>query len=416
MKKALLYLGLVGLATTAAGRDYKVPAWEPGEMELHVICTGRGEANFMIMPDGTSMLIDAGDWNDLLDEMAPAMPDERYRAGEYIKRYIQAVNPHGNDVDYLMVSHFHNDHTGDTQVRGLPRTKDCNPNYIIAGITEVGQEVKFKKEFDRGYPDYNYPIKIEDPDVDNLRAFLENQARDNGLVQEMFIVGALNQIKQNYSPEQYDGLFSIRNLAASGEVWTGKENETVRGYDLNEKNKTGHQNENTNSLAIRVDYGPFGMFLGGDLTGSLLDANGEWYNLENMAGRVCGPVDVTKLNHHGYRGSTSEPYVKSLDARTYLIPAWDYWHIQPTVMSNIENGGRFNGSEPIVFSTHVFYNHKKEFGDNSWFKMIAPEYGHIVVKVDKGGKTYSVYIVDATDEEMNVLAKYGPYKSGEHKK
>ena len=36
--------------------------WKPGEMEIHHIYTGRGESNFMIFPDGTTMLVDAGDW------------------------------------------------------------------------------------------------------------------------------------------------------------------------------------------------------------------------------------------------------------------------------------------------------------------------------------------------------------------
>ena len=37
------------------------PAWEEGEMDIHHINTGRGEAVFCIFPDGTTMLIDAGD-------------------------------------------------------------------------------------------------------------------------------------------------------------------------------------------------------------------------------------------------------------------------------------------------------------------------------------------------------------------
>ena len=412
MKKELLSACLMLASATVSAEVSPLPAWQEGEMEYHVICTGRGESLFLIMPDGTSMLIDAGDWNDAWDELAPAMPDERYRAGEYIRRYIRKVNPNDDEVDYLMVSHFHNDHTGDTTVRGLPRTKGKEKDYVLCGIMEVGQEVKFAKEFDRGYPSYSYPIPINDPDVDNLRAFLADQAKSNGLVQEEFKVGELNQIHMTKQPDKYPD-FSIRNLAANGEIWQGEGKGTLKGYDLNKKNKTGGQNENTKSLAVRIDYGPFSLYTGGDLTGSVLNEKDEWINLENMTGRVCGPVDVAKLNHHGYRGSTSAEYVKSLDAKNYLIPAWDYWHIQPSVMTNIYEGGQFEG-HPMVYSTHVFYNHRKEFGKEPWFRVVNPEFGHIVVKVDKGGETYRIFVVDATDEEMNVICEAGPFKSGKH--
>ena len=40
------------------GRPYA--GWGTGEMDIHVIYTGRGESLFHIFPDGTSMLIDAG--------------------------------------------------------------------------------------------------------------------------------------------------------------------------------------------------------------------------------------------------------------------------------------------------------------------------------------------------------------------
>ena len=61
--KSMLAVVLIAAGCTGvqdkAGETYK--GWNPGEMEIHHIHTGMGEANLIIMPDGTSMQIDAGD-------------------------------------------------------------------------------------------------------------------------------------------------------------------------------------------------------------------------------------------------------------------------------------------------------------------------------------------------------------------
>ena len=38
-----------------------LPAWTPGTLDIHQIVTGRGNAAFMMFPDGTTLLLDAGD-------------------------------------------------------------------------------------------------------------------------------------------------------------------------------------------------------------------------------------------------------------------------------------------------------------------------------------------------------------------
>ena len=36
--------------------------WRPGELDIHFIQTGCGEQSFFIFPDGTTMLVDCGDF------------------------------------------------------------------------------------------------------------------------------------------------------------------------------------------------------------------------------------------------------------------------------------------------------------------------------------------------------------------
>ena len=84
--------------------------WQDGQMEIHHIYTGRGESSFIIMPDATTMLIDVGDHDPTVEQyalMTEALPDRQRRAGEYVARYVERVNPEGKSVDYLMLSHFH---------------------------------------------------------------------------------------------------------------------------------------------------------------------------------------------------------------------------------------------------------------------------------------------------------------------
>src|SRR5512139_3295356 len=37
------------------------PAWQPGYLDLHHINTGRGNSAFYVLPDGTTILFDAGE-------------------------------------------------------------------------------------------------------------------------------------------------------------------------------------------------------------------------------------------------------------------------------------------------------------------------------------------------------------------
>ena len=387
------------------------PAWEEGEMEIHHIYTGRGEANFMIFPDGTTMLIDVGDWDPKdYSKMCELLPDSSKRAGEWVARYVEQVNPHRDVVDYLMVSHFHNDHTGDS-TNPVRRTEGRDPDYVLTGIAEAGETLRFGKVFDRGFPDYDYPLPIVDPDVVNYRAFLKWQADQFGLRQESFEVGACDQIALVNKPEAYHRLFSIRNLAANGEVYTGQTGRNIRYYDLNPRNCSDYQNENTKSLAICISYGPFRYYTGGDISGSLSDSIGNVVNLEEKVAEICGPVDVCKSNHHAYKDAMTEGFVRQIRARHYVIPTWDYEHTQPEVIRRMVSGELYAG-ERIVFSTYIPEALRKIYVNEDWMRSVCPENGHVVVKVYDKGRKYKIYVLSIADEKRQVKSVYGPYESG----
>lgn len=387
------------------GKPYR--GWQKGEMDIHHIYTGHGEANFFIFPDATSMLVDAGDHDPAYEDfpyMTKSMPGKSRRSGEWIARYIQRVNPHQEKVDYMMSSHFHDDHFGSIKSNGK-MTSGRNPDYKLVGLAQVGEWITFGTAFDRGYPHYNYPVLINDAHTDNYRAFIKHHVDNHGMKQEEFKVGALNQIGLKYNPKNYAKDFSIRNLAANGEIWNRADETTTRYYDLHPDNKGNRQNENTKSLAIRIDFGPFSYYTGGDLTGSVKDANGNSINLEAKVGEACGNIDVCKSNHHSYLDSMHEGFLEAVRAKHYIGCTWDLQHTQPKIFQRM-----LSKSDCLIFHQYLWPEVMTKHQGEDWTKKVI-EQGHIVVKAYDRGKKYKVYILSAEDEQMIVKAIYGPYDS-----
>lgn len=88
----------------------EMPAWQKGWMDIHHIATGKGENCFFVFPDGTTMLVDAGDETNGRF-LCPAYPDASRTPGQWVAAYIghfAAGTPgHGKDVDYFQLTHFH---------------------------------------------------------------------------------------------------------------------------------------------------------------------------------------------------------------------------------------------------------------------------------------------------------------------
>ena len=405
-------LMLSGVAHSQTGDTYK--GWKKGELDIHFIYTGRGEAMLYIFPDGTSMLVDAGDHQASVP-MTDPKPDLSRRGGEWVARYIERVNPNGNKVDYFMLSHLHNDHSGSASLN-VPITEGRTPNYKLVGIADVGESITFGNFIDRGYPDYNYPTPINDAHIENYRNFVSWQKQKYGAKQEAFTVGAENQIKLLKRPAKYAENFSIRNIAANGEIWNGTEDgSTTRYYDLNADNTRNSGNENTKSIAFRVDYGPFSHFAGGDLTHGVKDADGNTINLEAKAGEACGEVDVCKCNHHAYIDSMHPDFLKHINAQVYINPVWDQYHTQSEIINRIlsqeQLSGRSNAHPTMFLTQYIVESARKQYAEEEWMQRVGPHNGHIVVKVYDKGRKYKIYRLSADDEQMKIQAIYGPFKS-----
>lgn len=72
--------------------------------------------------------------------------------------------------------------------------------------------------------------------------------------------------------------------------------------------QNAYQYENAASIVLKVEYGDFDMWLGGDLTGGGLST----YDMESKVAPVCGDVDVLLLDHHGSNTSTNTALMAAL--------------------------------------------------------------------------------------------------------
>ena len=255
--------------------------WKEGELDLHFIHTGITENCFHIYPDGTTTLLDCGDhnwknfgktsWNPTKKDEAACQPkpDDSRRCGEWVARYIKRLLPNLETIDYAIASHFHTDHTGGSGAGLRRKGLAGDADYMISGISHVGEYYRFGVAFDRGYPTYDRPTTWSPKERENLIKFWDYAEKTQGLKREEFIVGALDQIKLTKAPEKYN--FHIRNLARNGVVWGGPNGETIDFFERYPRNKEENQNENTRSLANLIQYGAFRFYTGGDLCGVLRD-------------------------------------------------------------------------------------------------------------------------------------------------
>jgi beta-lactamase superfamily II metal-dependent hydrolase len=378
-------------------------AWKPGTLEIHHISTGRGNSTLFILPDATTILVDAGAANGGADT-APH-PDGSRSPGDWIARYIKRHLPIGvAALDYVLITHFHSDHYGQVMPDSpLDRTR----SYQLTGVTEVAEAIPIHTLLDRGWPDYSYPTPLQDETVANYRLFVKAQM-GRGMSIEQFRPGSSTQIKLRNDAARYPG-FMVRNIAGNGEMWTGRGIQTRRLFPkIAILASADLPTENMCSLAIRIQYGKFRYFTGGDLPGGTDPGFPAWNNLENQIAPVVGPVDVHVVNQHGSMGEESEAFLRELKSRVLIVPSWAPSHPAPDVLKRMINS-RLPPSPRYIFATDLRESARTVIGQRA--TQLSGPPGHIVVRVQPDGQ-YQVFVLENHDEGDSVVASIGPLTSG----
>ena len=184
---------------------------------------------------------------------------------------------------FTFLSHFHDDHQG--------------------GLDEVLNALPFTNAYDRG--DVNRPTGTG----------VTNYLNAAGARRTPITVGAVYQL---------GGGATLQCLCANG---------TVTGGAFVDPTASA-QEENSRSIALKLVYGQFSMWLGGDLTGG----GNSTADVEDPATLACGDVDVYKLNHHGSNTSTSVDLVTRLQPELAVVSCGtgnSFGHPATTIVNRI---------------------------------------------------------------------------------
>jgi len=360
-----------------------LPRWTAGTLDIHQITTGRGNAAFTRFPDGTTMLVDAGDGGETPN--AEPRPDNSKSPGKWIASYIRQMMAGSEpSLDYAVVTHIHPDH--------------------MRGLRDVSDEIPIRRLIDRGWPDYPYLTPPDDDLFKGYRTLTSNLGAAKMMRAEAGNASQIVPVRDKTAA----GSFIVRVIAVNDRVWTGRGSETKTRFPPMSTITVPEDrpNENMCSVALRISYGPFDFFTGGDMPGYPVPGAPAWHDVETDVARAIGPTDVHVVNHHGSIEEENLFWLATLRSRVMIVPAWQATHPSPDVLKRMLSK-RVYPQPRDIFITVFRDATKAAIGARA--AQVASDHGHVVVRVEPGGKRYWVIVLDDTTETRLVRSVHGPY-------
>ncbi|GHT09882.1 hypothetical protein FACS1894170_01170 [Planctomycetales bacterium] len=375
-------LGASVALTFAEDGNKPLADWQEGWLDIHHIATGMGNAAYIICPDGTTMLIDAGELDRSGISRMPPVPNDSKTAGQWIADYIRRFSKSFQQapmLDYVLLTHFHNDHIGSKR----PGTPQAN-GYALSGISMVAEHVGIKKIVDRGYPNYEFPSRAavvgsNSSYFNEYLNFVEYQRQARKTTVECFVPGSNAQFVLNNNPSKH--AFNVQNIHVNGKIWTGEGTNTETIFTEADK-----PDENRCSTSLKLTYGGFKYYSGGDTPG----APGR--DVETSISERVGQVDAMIMNHHAQTDTTNVHFLGKLRPQVMVIPTWDLWHPHPVTMSRMVDKTIYPDDRQI-FTTGMYQGIRDNLGEA--VKNINSFWGHVVIRAYEDGKTFQVFVLDA---------------------
>ena len=365
-----------------------LPAWSEGHLDIHTISTGRGECVFFILPDGTSIVVDAGEFGREGKKYTNVAqrPNAETRPTKAFGDYIRHFNP-TDAIDYFNLSHFHMDHMGNAEPE---YERSAEGDYLLTGVMALHHQVPFREVIDRAYGAYD-SLEVKAMSVKVLaeyKKFLEYHTANGTIKASRFELGAVNQFALKHNAEAYPN-FSIENICSNGYVWNNGQ-----AVDVYEGIRDAIR-ENAASCGFVIRYGAFDFLTAGDV--------GDYHYLELRVAEAVGQVDAAKAHHHLSPHSMCQPSVEVLRPQVMVATSFYNRDIQPdkSKFDYIANVGC------ALYCTSV--GEDELAADPAAYASCAAVSGHNVIRVAPGGNQFMVYTLDDTSSDYRVTKIDGPF-------
>ena len=369
-----------------------LPAWSEGYLDIHSINSGRGECTLVIMPDGTSMMIDAGEYYTTSETAVEQKPSAAVRPFKvytaYAKYFLSAT---GHDfLDYFLLTHYHIDHMG--QVRGSYGTS--GNGYTRSGVMAVYDDLPILKLVDRCGPD-NTPGTSDYSEAvyEEFRKFAEYRRSHDGMAWYQINLNASGNYAKQFAPKYNPSCgCTVYNVSGNGKYWNGS------GFT-----SMSVSAENACCASVLISYGDFDYLNTGDVgTQSGM--------LQEIASGLGKGVDAMKAGHHMYYNTFNDSWTAEILQPQVTIaqifdsdkpgdPSFGLYRQYGDVFCTNLHPGRLDNSVELKAGTPVsnLGSKVRDYG------------GHFVIRVSPGGTQFYVYKLRDTDFSYTVEATYGPY-------
>ena len=376
-----------------------LPLWSEGYLDIHFINSGRGECHFYILPDETTLLVDAGEINESYnpnstsgDAAVAQKPNADMRPYmtyvEYIKHFIPSNR---TSVNWCLASHFHIDHIGHPNIA----TETSPEGYRKAGLIALHDHIQLYRVLDRAYPDYtenSTTPAMEGALAEDWAKFIKSQ-EGNTIGKGYRFTPGKEQITLRYHKTDYPN-FRIFNICANGYVW--QKDSSGNGYLGGSKSGSG----NPASCGFHLSYGKFDYIACGDLTSKPQNLVANYF--KDFIGK--NKLEVFKAHHHFSSNSWGDN-TQSVGCNPQVIVNQNFYKKQPD--ANLLNTVLNFSWKKDFFTTNLHPQCLVE--NNNIYSRLAGYNGHIVVRVSPGGEQFYVYILDDTNFEYKIRSIHGPY-------
>ena len=236
-----------------------------GPDRIHFLKTGTSDA-IVLESDGHFAMVDAGEDTDNPRSFPGLeLPGYEQEVLSYLKRHCADENGRVH-LDFILGTHAHSDHIG------------------------------------------GFDTILLDPDVSVGRAYLK--AYDSSRINDHEVTDWDNQevYDQMVSALKERGVELIQNPGPAAFTFG---NFTVTLYNAVDPETDGKVGENDNSFGVLLEKNGTRVFLAGDMD----NVSGD----EARLAPEIGKVDLLKVGHHGYGGSSSEAFISTLDPEYFVV-------------------------------------------------------------------------------------------------